>query len=266
MVNHKLTFVLMVLSIVCVVVVDGRSAATAAPLVVSPDNPRYFMDPSTGRAVYMTGSHTWQNFQDLNHDPNGNLFDYTAYLNKLASNNHNFIRFWSYESIASGNQTPALPVPFNRPGPGNALDGKEKYDLNVADYPAVDNFNTAYFDRLRARTIEARDAGFYVSVMMFQGWSHEKQSAHLNAPLWFANPLNDANNINGIDGDVNNDGFGHEIHELGNSAVTAIQEAYVKRVIDSVNDLDNVIYEIGNELTGESKDFQYRMINLIKQV
>ena len=29
--------------------------------------------------------------------------------------------------------------------------------------------------------------------------------------------------------------------------MTALQEAYVRKVIDTVNDLDNVLYEITNE-------------------
>jgi hypothetical protein len=33
------------------------------PLRVHPDNPRYFTDGS-GRAIYLTGSHTWANLQD----------------------------------------------------------------------------------------------------------------------------------------------------------------------------------------------------------
>ena len=32
--------------------------------------------------------------------------------------------------------------------------------------------------------------------------------------------------------------------------ITAIQEAYAKKVIDTVNDLDNVLYEISNESNG----------------
>ena len=36
------------------------------PLVVSARNPRYFThrDDDTGRAVYLTGSHIWNNLQD----------------------------------------------------------------------------------------------------------------------------------------------------------------------------------------------------------
>jgi hypothetical protein len=49
-----------------------------------------------------------------------------------------------------------------------------------------------------------------------------------------------------------------------NPAVTELQEAYVRKVIDTVNDLDNVLYEISNESDGGSEQWQYHMINLIK--
>ena len=34
---------------------------------------------------------------------------------------------------------------------------------------------------------------------------------------------------------------------MQNGAITALQEAYVRKVVDTVNDLDNVLYEISNE-------------------
>src|SRR5262249_51188577 len=76
------------------------------------------------------------------------------------------------------------------------------------------------------------------------------------------------NNINGVNGDGNNDGMGLELHTLAPSDIpfeyTALQKAYVEKVIDTVNDLDNVIYEIANESTADSKAWQYDMISYIK--
>jgi hypothetical protein len=46
-------------------------------------------------------------------------------------------------------------------------------------------------------------------------------------------------------------------------AVTRLQEAYVRKVIDAVNDLDNVLYEISNESDDSSKDWQYHLIRFI---
>src|SRR5262245_12059151 len=41
-----------------------ESKIPMGPLTVSTVNPRYFSDPS-GRAVYLTGAHTWNNLVDM---------------------------------------------------------------------------------------------------------------------------------------------------------------------------------------------------------
>jgi len=43
-----------------------------------------------------------------------------------------------------------------------------------------------------------------------------------------------------------------------------VQEDYVRKVVDTVNDLDNVLYEISNEDHIGSVDWQYHMINFIR--
>src|SRR5688500_13348666 len=70
-------------------------AAATGPLKVHPANPRYFTD-GTGRAIYLTGSHTWDNLQDSGSYPV--TFDYEAYLNLMTTHNHNFIRLWHHET------------------------------------------------------------------------------------------------------------------------------------------------------------------------
>src|SRR5262249_9112153 len=76
--------------------------------------------------------------------------------------------------------------------------------------------------------------------------------------------FNSHNNVQGIDGDLNGDGKGTETHTLAIPEVTAIQEAYVRQVIDTVNDLDNVLYEIANESGLYSTKWQYHMIRFVK--
>ena len=49
--------------------VSSRWPATG-PLRANPANPRYFTDGS-GRAIFLTGSHTWANFQDFGPAPCG---------------------------------------------------------------------------------------------------------------------------------------------------------------------------------------------------
>ncbi len=229
----------------------------AGPLRVHPTNARYFTD-LTGRVVYLTGSHVWENFQDRGASSPPPAYDITAYLDFLQARNHNFIRLWVWEQARWAPWTTGdvyfNPMPYARTGPGTALDGGPKYNL--------DQFNQAYFDRLRSRVVAASDRGLYVSIMLFQGWSIDNNGKGSGNP-WPGHPFNRANNINGVDGGLNNDGEGEEIHRLAVPAVTARQEAHVRKVIDTVNDLDNVLYEISNESTGpENTQWQYHMINL----
>lgn len=227
------------------------------PLKVHPSNSRYFTDAS-GRAVVLAGSHTWDNRQDLGTA----VFDFTRYLTLLEQYNHNFARFWVWEQ-AKGITTwpdPAKPMAtltpelFARTGPGTAADGGLKFD--------VTKFNHAHFDRLRQRVLDARKRGIYMSIMLFDGWSIEKKSGGANP--WTYHPFNRDNNINGVDGDLNGDDRGSETHTLQVPAITRLQVAYVQKVIETVNDLDNVLYEISNESNADSVSWQYYMIDLIK--
>jgi hypothetical protein len=222
------------------------------PLRVLPHNPAYFTDGS-GKAIYLTGSHHWNNLQDSGKvkGPLTNQFDYVGYLDLLTRLNHNFMRMWSWEG--GENDQYYAPLPWVGTGPGTALDGKPKFDLK--------QFNQEYFERLRSRVVAARDRGIYVSVMLFQGWSIY---SHGYGNPWPVHPFNEANNTNGINGDPDKDGEGKEVHTLQVPAVTRLQEAYVRKVIDTLNDLDNVLYEITNETAIFSKDWQYHMVRYIK--
>ena len=73
------------------------------------------------------------------------------------------------------------------------------------------------------------------------------------------------NNVNGIDGDANGDGVGKEVHRSPTSQVLNVQEAYVRKVLDTLHDLDNVLYEVVNEAIPESVPWQYHFIRFIKQ-
>ena len=56
--------------------------------------------------------------------------------------------------------------------------------------------------------IAARERGIYVIVMLFDGWSVERKGDGENP--WDGHPFNRANNINGVDGDLNHDGSGRK--------------------------------------------------------
>jgi len=192
---------------------------------------------------------------------NPDIFDYPAYLDFLERYDHNFIRLWVWELVnwdTRGNvqELPkgldVNPHPWKRTGPGNALDGKPKFDLT--------QFDESYFQRLRHRVAEARKRDIYVSIMLFEGWGIQF------SPGGFRNhPFHPDNNVNRLELDTPAQSKGLEIHELQNKKVLEVQKAYVKKVIDAVYDLDNVLFEISNENHALSTVWQYEMINVIKE-
>jgi hypothetical protein len=235
------------------------AAPATGPLRVSDTNPRYFTD-STGKAVYLAGAHDGWELQDYGWgDANpGVLFDWAGFLDFLTEYNHNVIRLWVVEHTRIRDDDPDLTVPmaYRRvAGRGKATDGGDKFDL--------DQFSEEYFTRLRARVAEAGERGIYVIVMLYQGWSIEDKRGKVNP--WPYHPFHRDNNINGVDGDVDGDGQGMEMHTwLGEDhPITRRQQAYVRKVIDTVGDLDNVLYEIANESGAYSIEWHARMIEFI---
>jgi hypothetical protein len=220
--------------------------------VVSPTNPRYFTVASgeaDQQVVYLTGSHFQNNFHDgvgLGPDcaDTPEQLDYPAYLAFLKEHGHNFIRLWRWEHFKS--HLPggvahlcATPQPWPRTGPGAATDGKPKFDLTT--------FDETYFSRLRERVIAAGAAGVYVSVMLFDGFA-----LHLSAPPdnVEGHPFHAANNVNGI-----NIASMVEYQVLPlDPKIQALQEVYIRKVVDTLHDLPNVLYEVANEASGATAD------------
>lgn len=56
------------------------------------------------------------------------------------------------------------------------------------------------------------------------------------------------------------------VHTLADPAILALQKVYVKKVVETLNDLDNVLFEICNEALRRSKYWQYEMINYIHEL
>jgi len=262
---------------------------TTGPLIVSPKNPRYFTPssgPDAGRAVYLTGSHIWNNFHDgmgpgpdaqsVDDQAESERMDFDAYLSFLSERGHNFIRLWRWEQIrsqaAGGNYHLNMsPQPWQRTGGGTAKDGKPRFDL--------DRLDDAYFQRLRDRVVAAGEAGIYVGVMLFDGWALHLSPApdHIEG-----HPFHAANNVNGIAAASIDD---LQVLPL-DPRVQAIQDAYIRRVVDTLHDLPTVLWEVANESSGggsvtdefagfiglsaaphwgDSTAWQYRVIDTVKE-
>ena len=222
-------------------------SAAPGPLVVSEKNPRYFTVGSTGaeRAVYLTGSHIWNNLQDgmgpgSSCAASAEPFDYDGYLAFLKERGHNFIRLWRWEQFQSqaaggGFHLCMTPQPWARTGSGTAKDGKPEFDLT--------RFDQQFFDRLRQRVVAAGREGIYVAVMLFDGWALHLSPAPDNVE---GHPFHAANNVNGIGITSIKD---YQSLPL-DAKVQAIQEAYIRKVVDQLHDMPNVLWEVANEAAG----------------
>ena len=71
--------------------VEKSHVLATGPLRAHPSNPRYFTDGS-GKAIYLTGSHTWNNFTDRGTGDPPAPFDFDSYLDFLQEYGHNFVR------------------------------------------------------------------------------------------------------------------------------------------------------------------------------
>ena len=223
----------------------------AGPLVASAVNPRYFTVVSNsardGAAVYLTGAHLNNNFHDgmgpgADCAENSEQFDFDAYLQFLKDHGLNFVRLWRWEHFRSQLGPVHIcmtPQPWPRTGSGTASDGKPKFDLS--------KFDDAHFERLHERVAAAGKMGIYVGVMLFDGFA-----LHLTAPPdnIEGHPFHAANNVNGIGITSIVD---YQVLPL-DPDIQALQVAYIRKVIDTVQDLPNVLYEVANESSGDTAD------------
>ncbi len=126
----------------------AKTLRATGPLEVHPSNPRNFTNGS-GKAISLIGSHTWTSIQDRGTSSPPSVFDYTGYLDFLVNHGHNLMRFWVWEQTRWAPWTAGdyyfSPLPYERTGPGTALDGGPKFHLS--------KFNQAFFNRLRFRVI-----------------------------------------------------------------------------------------------------------------
>lgn len=233
----------------------------------SPVNGRYFATPD-GHIRYLNGGYEGSEFQDYVFG--GSLkSEFRTALAILTEHNGNLLRFWTSES-SSGNPggRGAMQMPWIRSSVCCAADGGHKFDLlrlDVGDLDSPDINSIHYFERMRARVIAARAEGIYVSIMLWHSFGWENGRRIPSNRSWEAHPFNSRNNINGVDGDQDGDGQGLDLGRLG-QAFTSYQQAYVRQVLDTVGDLDNVLYEICNECydSPETNAWQRYFIEFIR--
>ena len=226
-------------------------------------NPNYFQDAS-GTPLILCGSQTWNTLQDWGTDGTVRPFDFEVFVGFLKSHGHNFTLLWCTElpklhGLPSTEKSPpdftVSPFPWQRTGPGLATDGKLKFDLT--------RFDQAYFDRLRARVQALNAAGIYAGVYFFTGEFLLRFRCATDGY-----PFSGHNNVNGVD-----DGYRgglaatavSSVTMTAPNAITNFQDAYVKKTIDTLNDLPNVLWIVSEEAPIKSTWWNSHLIALARE-
>jgi hypothetical protein len=232
------------------------------PLQVHPANSHYFVAPD-GKVVFLTGSHTWNDFQDMGTSATPTPIDFHDYVKFLKAHGHNATILWKKDlptdcGWGAGGIWYITPFPWERNG---GPDGKR---LATDGLPAFDltKFNQAYFDRLRARAVELQQSGIYAIVQLFDGLQLVAGRCRNDGY-----PLTGSNNVNGVDDGYNGyrngqAGVSSFTMKAGN-AIVSYQEAYARKVIDTLNDLPNVLWEVSEEAPTDSQWWQNHMIGFV---
>jgi uncharacterized protein DUF6298/cellulase (glycosyl hydrolase family 5) len=211
-----------------------QSSATT-PISIHPKNPKYFLFRGKPLALITATEHYGSVINSR--------FDFERYLQDAANKKQTLTRLFLLFRELQNQRNPYSPLkvespdfvtPYLRTGPGKALDGEPKFDL--------DQWNPVYFARLHRFLTRASELGIVVEVTLF--------SNTYGPQIWALNPLRSENNINGLRALE-----WPEYNTLKDPELFKRQAAFVRKVIREINHYDNIYYEICNEPGGGVKGF-----------
>lgn len=217
------------------------------------------LDGLTGMAL--SGYGTWPTIYDYSPTSFAAITatDYISLLDDIKAKNCNYLRTFAsdYSRNAGVFNTNDFfaPLPWARSATAGHADGGNKFDLTT--------FDAAYFTRMRAVLQAALDRNIYVSIMLFEGLNNRFP---VTAWVVSGHPFAAGNNVNSIDADANASGRVEEAYTLANASITAIQEAYIRKVIDETHDFPNALYEPANEanFSQATHDWQQHVADYIR--
>ncbi len=225
-----LAIVFLVLFLVPFIPAHFKSAPASPPFTIHPENPKYFL--FRGKPVVLITA-TEHYGSVIN-----SRFNFERYLEEAADKRMTltrlFLLFRELQSARNPNsplkpESPDFVSPYLRSGPGKALDGEPKFDL--------DQWNPVYFERLHRFLSRASELGILVEVTLFSNTYSDR--------IWALNPLRSENNVNGLPA--------IEWQEYTTSKSAELfqrQVAFVRKVVRETNRYDNIYYEICNEPGG----------------
>ncbi len=235
-------FVLLILSCNNNDLQHQKTLPSDGPVQLHPDNPHYFLYRGKALALVTSGEHYGA---ILNLD-----FDYKKYLQTLSESGMNYTRIFTGtyfelpgESFGIQNNTLA---PFKdrviTPWVKQEADreGGASYDLS--------QWNEAYFIRLKDFLRFASEKNIIVEVTLFSSIYRDEH--------WEISPLNPENNIS-IDHPVNR----FDAQTPDNGGLMKYQEAFVRKMVQELNEYDNFFFEIQNEPWSDHAVAVYNIVN-----
>jgi hypothetical protein len=205
----------------------GDKPMPGPAICAHPDNPHIFLFRGLPTLLITSAEHYGA---VLNLD-----FDYVPYLDALAAYELNYTRIYpgaylepEHYFIHDNPLGPPLGrhcLPWGRSDqPGYPLGGN-KFDL--------DQWNPAYFERLKDFTAQAGQRGIVVEVCFFNA---------MYPDTWASMPLYHENNLQDV-----GHGESKDFQTLSEPLLVHYQDAYVQKLTSELNEFDNVILEICDE-------------------
>ena len=238
-------FVVVLVVALSAVVVE---VAVRAPLRLHPENPHYFSWRGKPTVLITSAEHYGAL---INLD-----FDFPTYLRTLDAEKMNLTRVFTGAyvepagafNISSNTLAPRAGrfiAPWARSDQPGYPNGGNKFDLS--------KWNEEYFKRLHAFMREASKRGVVVEMTLFCPFYEDSQ--------WDLSPQNAKNNINGVGEVARTNVYTTD----KNGGLLAIHDALVRKLVNELNEYDNLYYEICNEpyFGGVTMDWQHHIADVI---
>jgi hypothetical protein len=209
----------------------GAPPCTAAdPIAIHTENPKYFIFRGKPLMLITATEHYGSVVNSR--------FDFERYLADAADKKQTLTRTFLLFREQQSSRNPYSPLkpespdfiaPYPRTGPGQAMDGEPKYDL--------DRWNAEFFARLHRFLTRASELGIVVELTLFSNTYADN--------VWALNPLRAANNLQQV-GAV----AWQDYTSLKDAELNKRQFAYLAKIVEETSKYDNVYYEICNEPGG----------------
>jgi hypothetical protein len=159
---------------------------------------------------------------------------YRRMIDAMADRGINYFRI----AMSMGQPYANSMNPYLRTGPGMANDGRPKFDLT--------QFDQSYFDYWRSVVEYARQRGVVAQVCMLDSWHARDEIVERNGSDITTWGLRydyyfHSNNVNDLRVFRTDDLYDPD------NPVSAYRQALIRKIVDTLGDLPNIVWEIANE-------------------